>query len=74
MPGVSSFQALPSASHIADALLGSGFQANQMHRPSPTPPTACCAAMTLFYMAVSIALVLAWMVWRRYLWADQYFM
>lgn len=30
--------------------------------------------MTMFYMAVSIALVLAWMVWRRYLWADQYFM
>jgi tellurite resistance protein len=31
-------------------------------------------AMTLFYMAVSMALVLAWMVWRRYLWTDQYFM
>lgn len=30
--------------------------------------------MTMFYMAVSMALVLAWMAWRRYLWADQYFM
>lgn len=37
-------------------------------------PPLHTAAMTMFYMAVSIALVLAWMVWRRYLWADQYFM
>lgn len=35
----------------------------------PAPP-----AMTLFYMGISMALVLAWMAWRRYLWADQYFM
>lgn len=32
------------------------------------------AAMTLFYVAVSLGLVNVWMAWRRFLWADKFFM
>lgn len=31
-------------------------------------------AMTLFYMAIAMGLVNVWMAWRRFLWADQFFM
>ncbi|PSC70111.1 C4-dicarboxylate ABC transporter [Micractinium conductrix] len=31
-------------------------------------------AMTLFYVAVSLGLVNVWMAWRRFLWADKFFM
>jgi hypothetical protein len=43
---------------------------------SRTPPHANStpAAMTLFYMSVSLGLVLVWMAWRGFLWADKFFM
>lgn len=31
-------------------------------------------AQTLFYVAVSLALVCLWMAWRRFLWTDRFFM
>lgn len=42
--------------------------------PAPGPPRHPRLAMTLFYMAISLGLVNVWMAWRRFLWADQFFM
>lgn len=30
--------------------------------------------MTLFYMGVALGLVLVWMAWKGFLWADKFFM
>lgn len=31
-------------------------------------------AQTLFYIGFGMGLVLVWMVWRRFLWTDKFFM
>ena len=31
-------------------------------------------AQSLFYVAFSIGLVLVWMAWRRFLWAEKFFL
>ena len=40
---------------------------------SPTY-TMDAIAQTLFYCAISMALVVAWMAWRHFLWAEKFFM
>jgi hypothetical protein len=48
-----------------------------MHRPtltSSTKPQMDGFAQTLFYIGFTMGLVVAWMVWKRFLWADKFFM
>lgn len=42
--------------------------------PGPNPWVMDSIAQTLFWMAISLGLLVVWMVWRRFLWAEKFFM
>jgi tellurite resistance protein len=57
--------AAPAAGSIAWAVLNA---------PPGGPYLMDSVSQTLFYIAISLALVCVWMSWRRFLWADRFFM
>jgi len=63
--------AAPAVASIAWAVLNAGGL-EQIGSMNNAPPIAI--TQSLFYAAVSIAMVVAWMVWRRFLYADKFFM